>query len=91
MVIGQAAGVAAALASKQKIAVQQLPYPVLRERLLAQGQVLALPVAPPTAALPGAGFTPAHSLPGLPAAPAASASTPSMWQRSGETRIVTTP
>jgi cyclophilin family peptidyl-prolyl cis-trans isomerase len=50
MVIGQAAGVAAALASKGDVAVQELPYPVLRERLLAQGQVLDLPErAPPEA------------------------------------------
>lgn len=51
MVIGQAAGVAAALASKGGVGVQELPYPVLRERLLAQGQVLDLPErAPPKAA-----------------------------------------
>jgi FAD dependent oxidoreductase len=43
MAIGQGAGIAAALAAKQNVAVQDLPYPVLRERLLAQGQVLALP------------------------------------------------
>ena len=43
MAIGQGAGVAATLSAKQKIAVQDLPYPLLRERLLAQGQVLALP------------------------------------------------
>jgi hypothetical protein len=46
MVIGQGAGVAAALAAKQSLAVQDLPYPVLRERLLAQGQVLKLPDVP---------------------------------------------
>jgi hypothetical protein len=43
MVIGQGAGVAAALAAKQNVAVQELPYAKLRERLLAQGQVLDLP------------------------------------------------
>lgn len=43
MVIGQGAGVAAALAAKQDLAVQRLEYPGLRDRLLAQGQVLALP------------------------------------------------
>jgi len=43
MVIGQAAGVAAALAAKQGVAVQTVSYPALRERLLAQGQVLDLP------------------------------------------------
>ncbi len=46
MVIGQGAGVAAALAAKQNVTVQDLPYPVLRDRLLAQGQVLILPPPP---------------------------------------------
>jgi hypothetical protein len=46
MVIGQGAGVAAALAAERGIAVQDLPYPILRERLLAQGQVLKLPGPP---------------------------------------------
>jgi hypothetical protein len=46
MVIGQSAGVAAALAAKQKVPVQNIPYSVLRERLLAQGQVLDLPPPP---------------------------------------------
>jgi hypothetical protein len=32
------------LSTKQNLAVQALPYPALRERLLAQNQVLALPV-----------------------------------------------
>jgi len=43
MAIGQGSGVAAALAAKQGVTVQQLPYPALRERLLKQGQVLELP------------------------------------------------
>jgi hypothetical protein len=43
MVIGQGTGVAAALAAKRDIPVQQLAYPVLREHLVAQGQVLTLP------------------------------------------------
>jgi hypothetical protein len=46
MVIGQSAGIAAALAAKRGSAVQDLPYPILRERLLAQGQVLKLPPTP---------------------------------------------
>jgi hypothetical protein len=46
MILGQSAGVAAALSAKQNVSVQQLPYPVLRERLLAQKQVLDLPVLP---------------------------------------------
>jgi hypothetical protein len=43
MVIGQGAGVAAALSAQDGVAVQELPYARLRERLLAQGQVLDLP------------------------------------------------
>lgn len=46
MILGQSAGVAAALSAKQNLAVQKLPYPALRERLLAQKQVLELPVLP---------------------------------------------
>lgn len=46
MILGQSAGIAAALSAKQSIAVQKLPYPALRERLLAQKQVLDLPVLP---------------------------------------------
>jgi FAD dependent oxidoreductase len=45
MVIGQAAGVAAALAAKDNVPVQELKYAKLRERLLAQKQVLDLPEA----------------------------------------------
>ncbi|MBS0208919.1 MAG: FAD-dependent oxidoreductase [Planctomycetes bacterium] len=45
MTIGHSAGVAAALASKQKTAVQELDYAALRKRLLAQRQVLDLPAA----------------------------------------------
>ena len=43
MVIGQGAGIAAALAADQDVAVQELEYPKLRERLLHQKQVLQLP------------------------------------------------
>ena len=43
MVIGQGAGVAAALAAKDDVAVQELKYAKLRERLLAQNQILELP------------------------------------------------
>lgn len=52
MVTGQAAGVAAALAAKGDAAVQELAYPALRERLLAQGQVLDLPARVPPKAGP---------------------------------------
>jgi hypothetical protein len=44
MVIGQAAGVAAALAAKRDLPAQQVDYGELRDRLLAQGQVLLLPI-----------------------------------------------
>lgn len=44
MILGQSAGIAAALSAKQNLPVQKLPYPALRERLLAQHQVLTLPV-----------------------------------------------
>ena len=43
MILGQSAATAAALAIDRGEAVQQLPYPVLRERLLADGQVLQTP------------------------------------------------
>ncbi len=43
MILGQSAGIAAALAAKMDVTVQGLPYPKLRERLLAQKQVLELP------------------------------------------------
>lgn len=46
MILGQSAGIAAALSAKQNVAVQKLPYPAMRERLLAQKQVLELPVLP---------------------------------------------
>lgn len=43
MVIGQGAGVAAAVSAKEGVAVQELSYSKLRKRLLAQGQILELP------------------------------------------------
>lgn len=46
MILGQSAGIAAALAAKQRVPVQSVPYPALRERLLAQKQALDLPVLP---------------------------------------------
>jgi hypothetical protein len=49
MVIGQSAGIVAALAAEKDAAVQELPYPHLRKRLLAQGQVLELPDLPTAA------------------------------------------
>lgn len=47
MAIGQSAGIAAALAAKEGVTVQALDYIKLRARLLAQHQVLDLPVLPP--------------------------------------------
>ncbi len=43
MLIGQSAGIAAALVKNQDIAVQDLPYAKLKPKLVAQGQVLTLP------------------------------------------------
>jgi len=43
MILGQSAGIAAALAAAEEVSVQELPYPKLKDRLLAQGQVLDLP------------------------------------------------
>ncbi len=43
MILGQSAGIAAALAADEDVPVQKLPYAQLRRELLAQGQVLDLP------------------------------------------------
>ena len=45
MLLGQSAGIAAAIAADQDVTVQDLPYEDLRTQLLAAGQVLALPAA----------------------------------------------
>ncbi len=52
MILGQSAGIAAAMCAKQNVAVQKLPYPMLRERLLAQKQVLSLPTLPEQGSTP---------------------------------------
>ncbi|PQO44398.1 FAD-dependent oxidoreductase [Blastopirellula marina] len=57
IMLGQSAGVAAAMAAKQEVAVQELPYADLRKHLQAQGQALdTLPLpplpAPPADAIP---------------------------------------
>lgn len=66
MILGQSAGIAAALSAKQNIAVQKLPYPALRDRLLAQKQVLDLPVLPDLPPEPkGAMNVDPKSLPGI--------------------------
>ena len=46
MTLGQSAGIAAALAAKEGVSVQELDYGRLKARLVAQGQVLDLPVLP---------------------------------------------
>lgn len=43
MMLGQSAGTAAAMAVEQGVAVQEIEYADLRERLLADGQILELP------------------------------------------------
>jgi hypothetical protein len=43
MVLGQAAGAAAALALDSDLAVQDVPYPELHTVLAAAGQIMALP------------------------------------------------
>ncbi|MFN3151223.1 FAD-dependent oxidoreductase [Bremerella sp.] len=65
MIIGQSAGVAAAMAAKQGMAVQALAYPELRERLLAQGQVLELPELAELPRSPVASSIASKSLPGI--------------------------
>jgi hypothetical protein len=47
MILGQSAAIAAGLALDQDVAVQRIPYPELRRRLLAAGQILQWP--PPSA------------------------------------------
>jgi hypothetical protein len=66
MAIGQSAGVAAALSAQRDVAVQELAYPALKARLLAQGQTLDLPPPPVTrpAPRPPSGIAP-ESLPGV--------------------------
>ncbi|MFN9641552.1 MAG: FAD-dependent oxidoreductase [Pirellula sp.] len=71
MAIGQGAGIAAALSAKRGVDVQELPYPLLRERLISQGQVLELPGVPKKtsttkeAAVKEADFISWKSLPGI--------------------------
>jgi hypothetical protein len=71
MAIGQGAGIAAALSAKRGVDVQELQYPLLRERLVSQGQVLELPGAPKKtaatkeAAVKEADFISVKSFPGI--------------------------
>jgi hypothetical protein len=43
MMLGHSAGVAAAMASKTKVDIQQLPYNQLKKRLKKQNQVIEFP------------------------------------------------
>ncbi len=52
MLLGQGAGIAAALCAKEKLTVQKLPYDTLRKQLLAQKIVLDLPKIEPGKAEP---------------------------------------
>ncbi|MEZ6139095.1 MAG: FAD-dependent oxidoreductase [Zavarzinella sp.] len=63
MIIGQSAGIAAAQAAKQNLPVQKLDYAKLRERILAQKQVLDLPTVVEQLP-PQTGISP-KSLPGI--------------------------
>lgn len=63
MILGQSAGIAAALSVQEKSTVQDLPYAKLRERLLGQKQVLELPEVPSEPNSTG-GIDP-KSLPGI--------------------------
>jgi len=63
MIIGQSAGIAAAMAAIKDIAVQDLPYPQLRKQLLAKRQVLELPDV--SELLAADGSIAAKSLPGI--------------------------
>lgn len=47
MALGQACGSAAVIAARDGLAVQSVPYAALRQRLLADRQVVALPAATP--------------------------------------------
>lgn len=65
MILGQSAGIAAALAAKDGVAVQKLPYERLKGRLLEQGQVLDLPKLPELPKSTTAVSIPKKSLPGI--------------------------
>lgn len=65
MIVGQSAGIAAALAAKQDVAVQQLSYADLRASLLKQKQVLQLPVLPALPPMPPVTAVDPATLPGV--------------------------
>ena len=57
--------IAAALGARRDLAVQELPFPLLRERLLAQGQILELPDPSESPTAESAAFIPVESIPGI--------------------------
>ena len=63
MMLGQSAGVAAAMASATRIGVQQLPYDKLKQRLLKQKQVIDFPAGYKTS--PAASVVGPGKLPGI--------------------------
>lgn len=65
MILGQSAGIAAALTVRENAVVQDLDYQKLRQRLLAQGQVLELPTLPPLPPPPAATGIDPTTLPGI--------------------------
>jgi hypothetical protein len=50
MILAQSAATAAVMAIDSKIPVQEIPYDKLRERLIAEGQILEFTRAPKTPA-----------------------------------------
>lgn len=65
MILGQSAGIAAALAAREGVDVQNVPYEKLRERLIAQKQVLDLPTLPDVPQPVGPTTIDPKSLPGI--------------------------
>ncbi|RCS50607.1 FAD-dependent oxidoreductase [Bremerella cremea] len=65
MILGQSAGIAAAVAAEDGVTVQDLPYERLKKRLLAQGQVLELPKLPELPEPSNEGSIPKKSLAGI--------------------------
>jgi hypothetical protein len=64
MILGQSAGIAAAMAADRGAAAADLAYPELRARLLAQKQVLDLPVLPDLPPEPESASVDLKKLPG---------------------------
>jgi len=66
MIIGQSAGIIAALASKEKQDLHELPYAKIRTRLIAQGQILDLPkLEKPVAPMAAVGSLDLQAWPGI--------------------------